>query len=199
MGASACSQTTCRAVSLAPADSTGRSPAANGWASASAWGRPGPESRAPYQASRAAESMADEVAAAFVDLAVEVSGESLDDVAQPGIGEGGEQRAVRHRLVPQGDVVAQRAGEQPDVLVDRAHDVRQPLAAPFAERMAIDADFAAARLVEAGDEPAERRLAAARIAHQRHPVAGRHLQGEVLDQRRIEWRVAEADVRQGKM
>ena len=60
------------------------------------------------------------------------------------------------------------------------------------ERVAVDADLAGLRLVEAGDELAQGGLAAARFADQRHPLAGRHLEREVLDQRRPERVVAEA-------
>ena len=59
--------------------------------------------------------------------------------------------------------------------------------------MAVDADLAGRRLVQAGDELAQRGLAAARIADKRHPLTGRHVEREVLDKGRLEAAVAEAD------
>src|SRR4051812_6749127 len=75
----------------------------------------------------------------------------------------------------------------------------QPLAAPVLQRVAVDADLAAAWLVDAGDELAERALAAARCADQGYPLTRRHIEREVLNQRRFERAVAEAHVLEGEM
>ena len=116
--------------------------------------------------------------------ALEIAGQVLDGRCQPGIVDRSHQATVLHGVVPQGDIVVDRAAEQADVLIDRGDDVGQPFAAPGAQAVTIDQDLAGLRLEQAGDELAQRGLAAARFSDQRHPLARRHLEREILDQRR---------------
>ena len=94
-----------------------------------------------------------------------------------------------------GDVVAHRAGEQERLLRHDAELAAVRVEVEVAQVDAVDRHRARRRVVEAGDQLDERRLAGAGLAHERDGLAGRDVQvdaGDRLVARRA--RVAEVHV-----
>ena len=79
----------------------------------------------------------------------------------------------------EGDVVAERAREQERLLGDDAELASERLDGDVAQVVAVDEDAALGRVVEAGDELGDRRLARARRADERHGLAGSDVEVDV--------------------
>src|SRR6202162_6030101 len=95
---------------------------------------------------------------------------------------------------PQGQVVARRALEQEDVLVDVGDRVCEHLRWYFRRVQSVDWEFAGPRLVKSANQLAEGGFSAAGGADQCHPRAGLDGDGEIGQQRWLQHRVAELDV-----
>ena len=92
-----------------------------------------------------------------------------------------------------GDVVADRRGEQEDVLLHDADRLAQRGERDVADVDAVDRDAAAGDVVEARHQVDDRRLAAARRAHERDHLAGLGVDVDVA-QDGADGVVAEGDV-----
>ena len=102
----------------------------------------------------------------------------LVDVGLLGRGDDLVERGVGAAV---GDVLADGAVEQVHVLLHQADAAPQARAGHVAHVDAVDAHRPRAHVVEARDERAGRRLAAARGAHERHGRAGLDAQRQVVD------------------
>ena len=91
------------------------------------------------------------------------------------------------------DVVADGVVEQHGVLRDHADRGAQRLLRHVADVLAVDQDAAAGHVVEAEQQPRDRRLAGAGRADDRDRLAGRHLEADALEDRPRRL-VGEADV-----
>ncbi len=106
-----------------------------------------------------------------------------DEVVRLGRPGDGLDLRVGRVLAPVGDVGAEGVGEQEAVLEHHADLVAQRGEAHVADVGAVDADRSRRHVVEAGEEQGEGGLPRARGAHQRHPLARRDLEREVLEDR----------------
>ena len=93
-----------------------------------------------------------------------------------------------------GDVIRHRTAEQVDVLLDDADVLPQALEGDVLDVLPVDEDTASRHLVEAGDEVAERRLAAAGRADQRQTLTGLDVKADVVEHLVVVVGVLEADV-----
>jgi len=98
---------------------------------------------------------------------------------------GGAHFVVGRTLAAVGDVVVDRAGEQPGVLQHHAEQVAQVVARHVVRVDAVDSNATVVDLVEAQEQVHERRLARAGGADDRHGLAGLDVQREVLDERSV--------------
>ncbi len=88
-------------------------------------------------------------------------------------------RLTRIRATEQ-DVLANSRVEQKDVLLHNADVPPQILHLDPHDVLAIQADMALLRFVEAGDQGGQARLACARFAHQCNGLPGRHPERDVF-------------------
>ena len=93
-----------------------------------------------------------------------------------------------------GDVIRHRTAEQVDVLLDDADVLPQALEGDVLDVLPVDEDAASRHLVEAGDEVAERRLAAAGRADQRQTLTGLDVKADMVEHLVVVVGVLEADV-----
>ena len=106
-----------------------------------------------------------------------------------------DQPVRGNRLVPERQILANRALEETDVCVDQLDRVDKDLARELARGLAVVEDFAAPWLVEPGGEAADRRFSASRAAHQGDALARAGDEREILDQRFVDRPVvAESDL-----
>jgi len=104
-------------------------------------------------------------------------------------------------LAAVGDVLADRAAEQPRVLENHAEGVAQVVTSELPRLDAVDADRSAVDVVEPHQQVDHRRLAGSGGADDRQHLARSDVRGEVLDERRLgqvaEVHVLECDVALG--
>ena len=112
------------------------------------------------------------------------------DVRRPG---GLDDLGLGRTGPPVGDVVPDRPCEQPGVLQHHAEGAPHLVAGEVAVVDAVEEDVPGVDLVEADEQVHDRGLACARGADDRDRLAGRRLEGEVLDQGLVGL-VAERDV-----
>ena len=101
--------------------------------------------------------------------------------------------ASRRVGTAEGDVLAHRAGEEEALLRDDPELPAQRLLRDVAQVDAVDRDASLARVVEAGEQLRDRRLAGARVADERDRRAGRDVEVDPVQRPRAR-AVAEADV-----
>ena len=128
-----------------------------------------------------------------VDDRVVAVGQRPHEVVDVGGLGGGHDLLVGRGLAAVGDVLADRAVEQPRVLEDHAERAAQVVAGHLARVDAVDRDPPAVELVEAHQQVHERRLAGARRADDGDGLAGVGDEVEVVDERHVR-QVAERDV-----
>ena len=93
-----------------------------------------------------------------------------------------------------GDVIRHRAAEQIHVLLDDADVLAQALQGDMLDVLPVDVDVAAGHIIEAGNEVAQRRLAAAGGADQSQPLAGLDVKADMMQNLVVVVRVFEADI-----
>ena len=121
-------------------------------------------------------------AAVLADDRVIALGQPLDEAVGVG-GLGGLHHLLQGGLGPAiGDVLPDGAPLQPGVLQHHAVAAAQAVAGDVPDVRALHLDGAAVHVVKAHEQVDNRGLAAAGGAHQGHPLAGLHLQVEVLKQ-----------------
>lgn len=139
-----------------------------------------------------------EVAAVFPHGGVEAAGAGHDLVEDRGVVQRVEHDLVGDGVVPEGQVVADRAGEEGDVLVDVGHGGGEDRAADLLAGAAAEQDLAGPGLVEAGQEAADGGLPAARAADDGRARPGGDGEAEAGDDRRGQGAVAEGDLVEGE-
>ena len=134
-----------------------------------------------------------DVGGVVVDHGVVALGQGADEVVHAGGARGGADLVLGRALAPVGDVLADGAAEQPRVLQHHAEQAAQVAARHVLRVHAVHDDAPAVDLVEAQQQVDQRGLAGAGGPDDGHGLAGLHVQGEVLDERRV-GQVAERDV-----
>ncbi len=135
--------------------------------------------------------------AALADQGVVAVGEPVDEFGGVGRPGGVLDPGARCPAVAVGDVLGDRAVEEKDVLLD---DPQQPAVAfdlDLAEVDPVERDRAGGRVVEPGDQVAERRLARAAAADQGDRLARLDLQVDVAQHQPAGAGIGEADVLEG--
>src|SRR5581483_4691383 len=124
---------------------------------------------------------AGEAVAALADDRVVAVGEAADEVVDVGGAGSARDLVIAGIGLGVADVVADRGVEQVGLLRDDADRAVQRLERELADVVAIDADAAFGRVVEAGEEVRQGGLAGARWADEGGDAAGRDLQGDVVE------------------
>ena len=119
--------------------------------------------------------------AALADLSVVTVLERGDERVRPDRARGGTDLLVGRRPPPERDVLADRAAEQEPLLRDDPHLRAQRIGGHRTQVVAVDEHRARGRVVEARHQLCERRLAGARLAHERDGLTGRDHQVEVAE------------------
>src|SRR5262249_37180506 len=137
-----------------------------------------------------------EIAPAFGDQPIEPAGSRRDFVEDAGIARCADQAILADAVVPHREVVANGAVEEMDLLADDRDRALQHAGGVLVDRLAVEADYARTRPVEAEQKVDDGGLAAAGDADQCHAFAGAHRKAEVVDERRIERAVSETNLPQ---
>ena len=135
-----------------------------------------------------------EVLAALLDRAAVTPGPGHDVLVHAGVPGGLDQVGVGHGAVPQRQVVLHAVLEQADVLVHHRQRADQRLPGNRRARPPVEQDLSAPGRLQPGHQPGHRALARPGAAHQGDPAARLQAEAEVLDQRRVERAVPEAEV-----
>ena len=124
-----------------------------------------------------------QVARLFVDRRVVVLGQRPDEVVRLRRLRRLHDRSSLRVLAAVGDVLANRAGEQPRVLQHHAEHAPQRAALQLADVDAVHANRAAVDVVEPHQQVDERRLAGAGRTDDRDHLPGRDVERHVVDER----------------
>src|SRR5690606_31626552 len=123
---------------------------------------------------------AGELQAALPDHGVPAVGQRLDEVADPGEARGFLDLRLACVRSAVGDVVADRVVEEPRVLRSDADRGTYRLLRRRADVLPVDRDAPAVNVVEAKQQPADRRLACPRRPYDRDRVASGNRKADVL-------------------
>src|SRR5690606_31936658 len=137
-----------------------------------------------------------EVAPVFLDLAVITTAPAHDHIVDHGVLGGLHHAFERHGIIPQGQILSNRAFEQHNLLIYHRKRTAQQTPRPLLRGPAVKKHVAFPRLQHAGNQATYRALAAARASDQCNTTARRHIEIQVIDQRRIEWGIAHAHASQ---
>lgn len=122
-----------------------------------------------------------EVDAAFEEFTAVASGHGEDYVLDTGIDAGATQLGIGDGGVPEGEVVADGAGEEEDFLFDGGDRVTEDRSGDVLAGDAIKADFTRPGLIESGDDFGEGGFAGAGTADEGDALAGGEGAAKVFD------------------
>ena len=137
-----------------------------------------------------------EVASALVERAVVSALPRGDVVVDAGVLGGADQVAVGDRRVPECQIVADRALEHHDRLIDQGQRVAQLGGRTLGARLSVEQDLTRLGFVQSADEARNGRLTAARSADQGNAPSGFDRQVEVVDERLGQAAVSKRDAAQ---
>src|SRR5207244_2231123 len=137
-----------------------------------------------------------EVAAAFLHARLVAVFARFNHLGNRRVAARGANASHPYRGVPHRHVLGDRAAEEEDFLIDHRERVDDQIARDFLARHAVEEHLAAPRLVETRHELRDGGFSAAAAADERHAASGLDLQVELVDERRLERAVPEADVYQ---
>src|SRR5262249_13270913 len=135
-----------------------------------------------------------EIRAAFVHVTIVVPRPRREILMDKRVAGRGNQLLLADRSVPEREIVPRTSLEQKNILIDVRDGVCKNLRRNVRQSSSVEQNFTGPRLVETADQLAEGRLSASTPANQSHSRSRWNDEGEIAQERRLQCRIAEADM-----